>query len=155
MLTATENSGPEVTAKREEERTKTFKLTEIPNRICWSMCVHAGDQQQEINVEADPNWTVDDLLRRLLSNVTKSGLISSQATVAPTVNREDAIWNLIECKSRGQSTAVERQKTLADIGLETLQNTHLTRVGLAATSVSPIALPRGAGDFGSSRRTVS
>merc|ERR1712118_235223 len=87
--------------------------------------------------------------------VTKSGLISGQGTVAPTVNREDAIWSLIECKSRGQSTAVERQKTLMDVGLETLQNTHLTRVGLAATSVSPIAVPRPQCDSNASRRTMS
>merc|ERR1712118_460841 len=85
--------------------------------------------------------------------VTKSGLISGQGTVAPTVNREDAIWSLIECKSRGQSTAVERQKTLMDVGLETLQNTHLTRVGLAATSVSPIAMTKDSS--GASRRTLS
>merc|ERR1719261_1187199 len=143
MLTSNEQSGAEAAAKKEEEEMtrKTFKLTEAPNRICWSMCLHAGDRQQEINIEADPAWTVDDLLRKLLATVTKSGLISGQGTVAPTVNRDDAIWNLIECKSRGQSTAVERQRTLMDIGLETLQNTHLTRVGLAATSVSPIAVP--------------
>merc|ERR1712139_158133 len=70
-----------------------------------------------------------------------------------------AVWNLMECKSRGQSTAVERQKTLMDIGLETLQNTHVTRVGLAATSVSPIAVPQGRGHVseysGASRRTLS
>jgi hypothetical protein len=118
------------------------------------MCVHAGDQQQEINVEADPNWTVEDFLRKLLITVTKTGLISDKGTVAPTVNREDAIWNLIECKSRGQSTAVERQKTLMDVGLEKLQNTHLTRVGLAATSVSPIAVPH-TRHATSSRHTLS
>merc|ERR1711924_195469 len=154
MLTANERAVNEAAAKQgEEEKSKTFKLTEQPNRICWSMRVHAGDQQQEIHVEADPNWTVDELLRKLLNTVTKSGFISSKGVVAPTVNREDAIWSLIECKSRGQSTAVERQKTLMDVGLETLQNTHLTRGGLAATSVSPIAVPKDSS--GASRRTLS
>jgi hypothetical protein len=156
MLTMNEHAGREALAKEEAEtEMKTFKLTEQPNRICWSMRVHAGDKQQEINVEADPTWTVDELLRKLLHTVTKSGFISSRTNVAPTVNREDAIWSLIECKSRGQSTAVERQKTLMDVGLETLQNTHLTRVGLAATSVSPIAVPRPQWDSSASRRTMS
>jgi len=142
MLTSNEITATEAAAKKETEllAAKTFKLTEAPNRICWSMCVHAGDKQELINVEADPNWTVDELLKKLLSSGNKSGFISKQTIVAPTVNQEDAMWNLIECKSRGQSTSVERQQTLLQIGLEALQNTHLTRVGLAATSVSPMAV---------------
>merc|ERR1719387_705112 len=142
MLTSNEITATEAAAKKETEllAAKTFKLTEAPNRICWSMCVHAGDKQELINVEADPNWTVDELLKKLLSSGNKSGFISKQTIVAPTVNQEDAMWNLIECKSRGRSTPVERQQTLLQIGLEALQNTHLTRVGLAATSVSPMAV---------------
>jgi hypothetical protein len=128
-------------APAEEEPQRVFKLSTAPNRLCWAMHVHAGCEQQEIHVEADPRWTVDDLLKRLLSEATKCGLIGPNDTmVAPSVNRADAVWNLLECKSKGQSTAVERTQTLQTVGLQALQNTHLTHVGLAASSVSPLAV---------------
>ena len=47
MLTSNEITATEAAAKKETEllAAKTFKLTEAPNRICWSMCVHAGDNK--------------------------------------------------------------------------------------------------------------
>lgn len=65
------------------------------------------------------------------------------------------MWSLLEIKSRGQSTTVERSAVLQDLGIETLRLVHLTRVGLAASLVSPLAESRAGQSLGASTSAPS
>merc|ERR1712205_297485 len=103
----------------------------------WNILIHSGKKEEEA-VEADPRWTVDTLLKKLITASVNAGLLPAQ-TVDPEVNREDLVWSLLENRPRGQSTTIERTATLESIGLETFTRSQLTRVGLAATLVPPCA----------------
>jgi len=119
---------------------RLFPLTSIPDskRWKWNILIHSGKKQEEVAVEADPRWTVDTLLKKLITASVNAGLLPAQ-TVDPEVNREDSVWSLLENRPRGQSTTIERTATLESIGLETFTRSQLTRVGLAATLVPPCA----------------